>query len=171
MYNYKLLRSSRKTLGIEITPDLTVLVRAPKSMPREKIDGTVLKYDDWIRKHIEKQSRRQREFPEPDKAAIPEIKRRAKEYLGQRTEHYSTLMGLRPTGIKITGARKRFGSCSGSNGICFSWRLMQYPEAAIDYVVVHELAHIKQKNHGKAFYELVSSVLPDYKSRRKMLKG
>ena len=79
-------------------------------------------------------------------------------------------MGLNPTGIKITSAEKRFGSCNGKNSICYSWRLMQYPAEAIDYVVVHELAHIKHKNHGKEFYRLIENFLPDYKNREKLLK-
>lgn len=68
------------------------------------------------------------------------------------------------------GGEKRFGSCSASNRLCFAWRLMRYPEAAVDYVVVHELAHIRYKNHGPAFYRLIASVLPDYKERIKLLK-
>lgn len=79
-------------------------------------------------------------------------------------------MNLYPTGLKITSARTRFGSCSGQNSICFSWRLMDYPELAIDYVVVHELAHIVHKNHGSQFWALVERYLPDYRARRAMLR-
>ena len=79
-------------------------------------------------------------------------------------------MNLHPTGVTITGAEKRFGSCSAKNRICYSWRLMAYPEAAIDYVVVHELAHIRHKNHGKEFYACIESILPDWRTRRGLLK-
>ena len=79
-------------------------------------------------------------------------------------------MGVRPTGIRITAARTRFGSCSAKNRLCFSWRLMDYPDAVIDYVVVHELAHIVHKNHGPRFWELVERYMPDYKRRRAMLR-
>lgn len=79
-------------------------------------------------------------------------------------------MNLYPTGLKITSARTRFGSCSGKNSICFSWRLMDYPEPAIDNVVVHELAHIAHKNHGPQFWALVERYLPDYRARRAMLR-
>ena len=85
-------------------------------------------------------------------------------------EQYAGLMGLRPAGISITGARKRFGSCSAKNRICFSWRLMQYPEAAIDYVVVHELAHIRHKDHSPAFYDCIARILPDWQERRALLR-
>ena len=85
-------------------------------------------------------------------------------------EHYARLMGVQPAGVRITGARTRFGSCSGSNRICFSWRLMDYPEAAVDYVVVHELAHIVHKNHGPQFWALVARYLPDWRARRALLR-
>ena len=80
------------------------------------------------------------------------------------------IMGVVPTSVKITAARTRFGSCSGKNGICFSLYLMQYPEEAIDYVVVHELAHIRHHDHSSAFYAEVAKVMPDYRVRMKLLK-
>ena len=95
---------------------------------------------------------------------------RARAVLPGKVSHYAGLMGLRPSGITITGARTRFGSCSPKNRLCFSWRLMAYPEEAIDYVVVHELAHIVHRNHGPEFHALVESVLPDHRARRAMLK-
>ena len=73
--------------------------------------------------------------------------------------------------MKITSARKRFGSCGPENGLCFAWRLMRYPAAAIDYVVVHELAHIVHKDHSRAFYGLIAQVLPDYRERAALLKN
>lgn len=79
-------------------------------------------------------------------------------------------MGLRPAGITITGARTRFGSCSSKRRISFSFRLMQYPPEAIDYVVVHELAHLRHMNHSAQFYALIEQYMPDYKVRRAMLK-
>ena len=81
------------------------------------------------------------------------------------------LMKVVPTKITVTGARTRFGSCSGKNSICFSYHLMRYPDKAIDYVVVHELAHIKHKNHSKDFYSFVARFMPDYKEREKLLKA
>ena len=80
-------------------------------------------------------------------------------------------MELVPAGIKITSARTRFGSCSAKNSICFSWRLMLYPPEAIDYVIVHELAHIRHHDHSPAFYALIEQYLPDWKARMKLLKS
>ena len=85
--------------------------------------------------------------------------------------YYSEQMGLYPTQVRITGARTRFGSCSSQGHICFSWRLMQYPPEAIDYVVVHELAHLRYMNHGAEFYALIARYLPDWKARRALLQA
>ena len=99
------------------------------------------------------------------------LKLKAKEIIPQKVEHFAKIMNLKPTSVKITSAQKRFGSCSGKNSLCFSYILMQYPEKAIDYVVVHELAHIVHKNHSKDFYKLIATYLPDYKERIKLLKS
>ena len=101
---------------------------------------------------------------------MAELKARAKAELPPKIAAYAAILGVRPTGFKVTSAKKRFGSCSGKNSLCFSWRLMQYPEEAIDYVVVHELCHILHHDHSRAFYAAVSSVMPDYKARQKRLK-
>lgn len=85
-------------------------------------------------------------------------------------EYYSAVMNLYPTGVRITRAKKRFGSCSGKNSLCFSCFLMQYPLEAVDYVIVHELAHIRHRNHSKEFYDLIAGYMPDYKQREKLLK-
>ena len=168
--DYTLIRSRRRTLAIEITSAAELIVRAPLRCPQSTIDRFLKSRADWIADHTERQRQRMAAHPEPDEAERAELIARAKAVLPLRVARYGELMGLHPTGVTITGAKKRFGSCSPKNSICFSWRLMLYPDAAIDYVVVHELAHIVHKNHGKAFYALIATVLPDYKARQKLLR-
>lgn len=168
--DYSLIRSNRRTLALEIGRDGKLLVRAPLRCPQRDIDRFLLSRGDWIAKHSARQKRRAAARPEPDEAQKAVLIAEAKAVLPARVALYAKLMGLAPAGITITGARTRFGSCSPKDRVCFSWRLMQYPGEAVDYVVVHELAHIAHKNHGKAFYALVASVLPDWKTRRKLLK-
>lgn len=168
---YTLVRSSRKTLSLEIRPDLTVVVRAPCRCSQRDIDAFVSSRRDWLETHLEKQRRRLMAHPEPSQERKAELMALAKAQLPAKVEYYGRLMGLSPASVRITGAKTRFGSCGPKNSLCFSWRLMEYPEEAVDYVVVHELAHIVHKNHGAAFYGLVASVLPDHKARRAMLRG
>ena len=172
MVEYTLIRSSRRTLGLEITADLRIVVRAPKRCSQRQIADFVARHEDWIRDHLAIQQRRA--VAAAARAVTPEqeteLRRQAKEYIPQRVAYYAPLVGVTPTGIKITSAQKRFGSCSGKDRLCFSWRLMQYPPAAIDYVVVHELCHIHHHNHSAAFWAAVAAVMPDYKQRQALLR-
>ena len=98
------------------------------------------------------------------------LRKQAKKVLKEKIEHYSKIMNLKHGRVTITCAKTRFGSCSSKGNISFSFRLMKYPEAAIDYVVVHELAHLVELNHSQRFWNIVASVFPDYKDRKKLLK-
>ena len=171
MSAYELIRSRRRTLALEITRDCRVLVRAPLRASKTRIDEFVAAHEDWIALHLERQRRRAAEAPPPPtQTDIAALKARAKDALPPKVAYWAGVMGVRPTGVKITTAQKRYGSCSGKNSLCFSCFLMRQPEAAIDLVVVHELCHIREKNHGPAFYALLAQYLPDYKERKKLLK-
>lgn len=167
---YQLIRSARRTVALEVTREGQVIVRAPQRMPQSQIDAFFEAHQDWLRTHLARQQARLEAHPEPDAARQKFLIDQAAEVLPKKVAYYGEIMGLRPTGITITGARTRFGSCSPKNRLCFSWRLMEYPEDAIDYVVVHELAHLVHRNHGPEFHALVASVLPDHVRRRALLR-
>jgi predicted metal-dependent hydrolase len=97
-------------------------------------------------------------------------KREAKEKITERVDYYSKRLLLFPKGIKITSAKYRWGSCSRDNRLSFSWRIITAPLSVIDYVLIHELVHIKEKNHSKSFWSYVESIIPDYKKHRLWLK-
>lgn len=172
MVEYSLVRSKRKTVSLEITESLTVLVRAPLKMSVEKIDAFVLKHGDWIEKHLKiAQERREREAElELSDSEIKQLKKLAKERMQAITDRYAAVMGLKVGEIKITCAKKRYGSCSPDNRICYSYLLMLYPEEAAECVAVHELAHFRHKNHSKAFYKEVLRYMPDYYARHELLR-
>ena len=168
--DYKIIRSQRKTISIEIKKDKSITVRAPLRASDEYVDKVVRSKKAWIEKHLASISEKDVE-KELTPLQIKAYTDAAKKILPEKVRYYSGIMGIYPTAITVTGARTRFGSCSGKNRICFSYHLMRYPEAAIDYVVVHELAHIKHKNHGKEFYAFIEKFLPDYKEREKILRS
>ena len=171
MEKYVLIRSSRKTLALEITRDCRVLVRAPLRLPQKQIDAFVESHAAWITKHLEQQHRRAESAPlPPSPEQVARLKEAARKIIPKKVAYWSQKMGVTPTGVKITTAQKRYGSCSGKNSLCFSCFLMEYPEQAIDLVVVHELCHISEKNHSPRFYALLEQYLPDYKERKKLLK-
>ena len=167
---YEIVRSRRRTVALEVTREGRVLVRAPLRMTQGEIDRFVAAHADLLEKARAKVAARQAAYPPLTEAEIAALRQRAKEVLPGKVAHYAAIMGVVPTSVKITAARTRFGSCSGKNGICFSLYLMQYPEEAIDYVVVHELAHIRHHDHSSAFYAEVAKVMPDYRARMKLLK-
>lgn len=169
---YQLIRSSRKTLALSIEPDGTILVRAPLRLPMREIEHFVLSHQKWIDTHRERVLRRT-DFDAAHYATAEQIaalRATAEQILPQKTAYWAKLMGVTPRSVKITAAQKRFGSCSSQNGICYSYRLMAYPEEAIDYVVVHELAHIRHKNHSRDFYAFVKQFLPDWQQREMLLR-
>lgn len=168
---YTLTRSDRKTLGVEVKRDGTIVVRAPRRLPKREIDRFLSTRMDWIRKARTRQQNRAEAHPEPTEQEKKAYIRKAKAILPGKLEYWSKRMGLYPTQIRITGAKTRFGSCSSQGHICFSWRLMQYPDPAIDYVVVHELAHLRHMNHSKEFYALVERYLPDWRARKALLNS
>lgn len=170
MQPYELIRSGRRTLALEVRGG-RVIVRAPYRTSKAAIDRFVAAHTDWIARALTKQEARAAAHPEPTDAEREKYIRRAKDCLPQRVAYYAERMGLYPTQVRITGARTRFGSCSSQGHICFSWRLMQYPPEAIDYVVVHELAHLRYMNHGAEFYALIARYLPDWKARCALLRA
>lgn len=170
MEPYELIRSRRKTLGLEITRDCRVVVRAPMRLPEARIQAFVDSHRGWIAKHLERQRQRASALPPPPTAEeIELLKARARTVLPPKVACWSERMGLTPAGLRITTARRRYGSCSGKNRLCFSCFLMACPEEAIELVVVHELCHIREKNHGPRFYALLEQYLPDWRERKKLL--
>ena len=97
-------------------------------------------------------------------------KREAKERIEERVHYFSNRLQLVPKGLKITGAKHRWGSCSRDNRLSFSWRIIMAPLRIIDYVLIHELVHIKEKNHSKRFWTSLETILPDYRKHRFWLK-
>lgn len=94
----------------------------------------------------------------------------AKRLLPERAAIFARRMSLAPTAVKISGAKARWGSCSSRGSLNFSWRLVMADDEAIDYVVVHELAHLAQMNHSPEFWAVVAAVLPDCRARRARLR-
>ena len=170
MHPYELIRSRRRTLALEITAEGRLLVRAPNRVSRARIDAFVEAHAAWIEKHLEAQRQKAaRRPPAPTPEEIEALKEKARAVLPGKIAFWSEKMGVAPAGFKVTTARKRYGSCSEANRLCFSCFVMSCPEEAVELVVVHELCHIREKNHGPRFYALLEQYLPDWRERKKRL--
>lgn len=164
-----IIRTNRRSMAIYVGRDGEVSVRAPHNAKTEILYSFVEQKLNWITKTVEKQKKREQRLP-VSAEELSRLKGKAQIIIPQRVEFFSKLMGLKPSSVKINFAKTRFGSCSPKNSLNFSAFLMLYPDKAIDYVVAHELAHIKYHNHSKDFYGLIEKYIPDYKERIKMLK-
>ena len=169
MVEYDIVYSSRRTLSLCIK-DGKLVVRAPYGATRDKIDEALSAHEEWIRSNLERQNNKRERFDRLTENDINALKAAAREILPKKVAYFAEKMGIRYGRITITSAKTRFGSCSSDGDISFSYRLMTYPNEAIDYVVVHELAHIKEMNHSPRFYAVIEEQLPDYKERKKLLK-
>lgn len=170
MESYELIRSRRRTLALEVTPDGRLLVRAPNRMAKARIDAFVAAHAAWIETHLKLQREKAaRRPPAPTAAEIEALKARARAELPGLIARWSEIMDVTPAGFRVTAARKRYGSCSAKNSLCFSCFLMNCPAPAVELVVVHELCHIREKNHGPGFYALLERYLPDWRERKQML--
>lgn len=207
----KLLRSKRRTIGLEITREAKLVVRAPYFVTQKDIERLIFSKRNWI---LEKQEINQQrkseysakrfvegeifyylgqaygfrlidedsirlteclEFPRQLLSQVREIiiqwyKTRAYEKIKERVEFYSKITGLPYKNIKISSARKRYGSCSSKGKLNFSWKLIMAPLEIIDYVVVHELVHLAEMNHSCRFWHKVAAIMPDYNTHRAWLK-
>ena len=109
---------------------------------------------------------------------LPDIRHRLKCWYMQEAQReiharcmwFSMTTGYTPKSIRITDARQRWGSCTSPGGINFSWRLIQAPLEIVDYVIVHELVHLKQHDHSKKFWAKVKEIMPDYERRKEWLR-
>jgi len=95
----------------------------------------------------------------------------AKRDLTNRVLDFAKRMAVSPVAVKINGAKTRWGSCSAKKSLNFSWRLIMANDDVVDYVVVHELAHITEMNHSERFWAVVEGVLPDFRRRQGELKA
>ncbi len=169
MREFTLIRSDRKTVAIQITPEGQLVVRCPKKMKLAEVRDLVASKESWIASHMEKLP----PWQETEKMTWEQLDALADEALldfPQRAARLAPLVGVTYGGITIRDQKTRWGSCSGKGNLNFNCLLMLAPEAVRDYVVVHELCHRLEMNHSSRFWAQVERVCPDYQVHRKWLK-
>ena len=168
--SYEIIYSKRKTLCLQVKGNGKVVVRAPLGTSRDKINDFVDMHKNWIAKKVEIAKNRLVPVDKLSEVEIANLKARAWEIIPPKVELYSRLVGVSYASISINKAKTRFGSCSSQKRLNFSCNLMRYPMEAIDYVVLHEVAHLKELNLSKKFWDIIEKYMPDYKERREILK-
>ena len=171
----EVIRSKRKTLAIEIRPDMRVVVRAPEKIPQNEIMKFVEEKQNWIKKHLvqmyfkAEEIKKQKKEPALTNADIEKLCQKALSVIPDKVKYYAEIMGVTYGRITIRNQKTRWGSCSSKGNLNFNCLLMLMPDKVLDYVVVHELCHLKQMNHSKKFWKEVERYMPDYKNYKKWL--
>lgn len=164
---YRIVKSRRKTIAIQITPAGEVLVRCPSRMNARDIQRFVDSKRSWIETHLRRLPPAQ---PPLTEAELRALAAQAKQAIPERVAFFSQKIGVSYGRITIRSQKSRWGSCSSKGNLNFNCLLMLVPPEVRDYVVVHELCHRRQLNHASAFWAEVETILPDYRVHKKWLK-
>ena len=173
LMEYKIIRSNRRTLSLEITSTGELLVRAPYLISERNSREFVESKSGWIVKHLKKMEYDKDVSESEGRFSEEEIKRLvkvAKQVIPEKVAYYVRIMNVTYGRSSIRRQRSRWGSCSREGNLNFNCLLMMAPPEVLDYVVVHELCHRLEMNHSSRFWVQVERILPEYKRTRKWLK-
>ena len=164
--DYTIIRSDRKSIAIHITRNGNVEVRAPYFVSEKRIREFAESKADWVAKKLQSIP----QLPPFTQKQLQEFAAQAKNILPQRAGYYAKILGVQFHRITVRSQRSRWGSCSQKGNLNFNCLLALAPPEILDYVVVHELCHLREMNHSPRFWALVESVLPDCRTCRQWLK-
>jgi predicted metal-dependent hydrolase len=159
---FHIKRHRQKNIYLKVKDD-GVFLSSPVSLCCKTAKELVCQRQQWI---LQKQKEVQQQKSLKQNNAI-----NLEEVVLDFVEKYAKLMKVTPKSIKFKQYKKRFGSCDMDNNITFNTELSYYPIDIIEYIVVHELAHIKYKDHSREFYDFIGIVMPDYKQRLDVIRG
>lgn len=169
----EIIRSNRKTLGLEVNTN-GLIIRAPLRSTDKEINLFLLQHKRWIENHLKKVEEQQKSLEGLQPFTDDEIKKladKALKVIPERVKFYAPKVGVTYGRITIRNQRSRWGSCTSKGNLNFNCLLMLTPPEVIDSVVVHELCHRKEMNHSDKFYAEVLKVFPDYWKWDKWLKA
>lgn len=173
----EIIKTKRKAIAIEIKGDLRIIVRAPLHMSSKSIEGFIAEKADWISRGIQTVKARNAAEAEKEKqpkftdTEIAEMVKAAKETLPPLVEHYAKIIGVNYGRITVRHQLSRWGSCSAKGNLSLNCLLVLCPEEVKDYVIIHELCHLKELNHSKRFWASVEAYCPHLRECRLWLKA
>ncbi len=161
-----------KRMTLTVKQGGEVVVTIPWFFPEYSAQLFVQKKADWI---IATQAKLEKKFKNKiplrqTKTEFKQKKDQALNFVTARLEHFNTFYKFSYKDVRIKNHSSRWGSCSSKANLNFNYKIVDLPQELADYIVVHELCHLKEMNHAKKFWDLVGQALPDYKERRALLK-
>lgn len=172
-YNVEVRRSKRKSATIKITADMQIVVFVPLYVSDNEIEKMVISKSKWIDKHMLKVQSTIDERSKLEKITFEQVKEladQAVEYIPKRVKYYAEKENFIYNKITIKNLVSRWGSCSTKGNLNFNCLLMLTPDYVIDYIVVHELCHLREMNHSEKFWAEVEKIMPDYQRAELWLK-
>ena len=166
MRNYTLVRSKnrRRSISLQVNASCEIVARAPFLMPKIFVDNFVKKNEKWIVKRL-----KALEVPRPIAKKYLE-EQELKTFVSEVIAKYREILDLYPTKVRFTKVRSYWGSCSPRGVLSFNLSLKYVPKCAVEYVVVHELCHLKYRGHGKQFWDLVNKTYKSANEMRRVLR-
>lgn len=172
-YNVEVRRSKRKSATIKITADMQIVVFVPLYVSDNEIERLVISKSKWIDEHMLKVQSTIDERSKLEKITFEQVKEladQAVEYIPKRVKYYDEKENFVYNKITIKNLVSRWGSCSTKGNLNFNCLLMLTPDYVIDYIVVHELCHLREMNHSEKFWAEVEKIMPDYQRAELWLK-
>lgn len=177
MTEYIIKKSERaRTLRITIKADATVVVTIPSRMSMNRANAFIKEKERWIQQKVEFMKKRMEirpphMIPKGTAQERAEYKHEALALVKARLEYFNTLYGFKWNNVSIKNTSSRWGSCSRKGNLNFNYKIVMLTPALADYLVVHEMCHLKEFNHSRSFWDLVGKSIPDYAILRKKLRG
>src|SRR4030042_6247615 len=171
---YVLRRSKRaKRMRLVIYCDGSFVVTAPERLDFARIEDFIIEKAEWVLKklRIMKRNGRSPVFARFSKREYEKLKEKACRLAEKKVREYNEIYGFKYEKIRIRNQKSRWGSCSKRGNLNYNYKIPLMPEDLADYVIVHELCHLKEFNHSKNFWSLVARALPDYRERRNKIKN
>ena len=165
-----LIRSSRKTLGLQVKQSGEVILRAPLRMPEAEIRRFLESKKGWVEKQLNRFREQATDLPPYTPEDIRRLAEEAVRVIPERVKHFAPIVGVTWGRITIRNQKSKWGSCTAVGNLNFNCLLMDAPSEVLDYVVVHELCHRIHMDHSPAFWAEVARVLPDYEKQKCWLR-
>lgn len=169
-YTHKIRKRSRG-VKLAVHSDGSVVVTSPKWISKRMIEMFVVEKSDWVLDKLGIITARPKKILDTrSRKEYLEHKERARTLAEKRLEYFNTHYGYAYKRISIRNQKTRWGSCSTHGNLSFHYKIAFLPKNLADYIVVHELCHIKEMNHSKQFWNLVARAMPDHKALRRELR-
>jgi hypothetical protein len=172
MIKYIFKRSCQaRNLRITVHRDMRVVVTMPFFFSVSKAEKFVRDKSDWIKKSLEKIGKIKKNIiPIPQKGAYRKYKEEARVFLNHRLDEVNRNYSFRFFKVSIRNQKTRWGSCSRNGNLNFNYKILFLPLPLAEYIITHELCHLKEMNHSLRFWNLVAKTVPEHKKLRKQLR-